>query len=103
MLTYIFIIFLRNSYHIHSFSGNSLACVNVLHTHLLTLPGGHQGSSDEASYSSSQCPPTDHCFCANSVLGSPCPSGLVCCGLVVSLQLSYLCSSAHPLSQGWTV
>jgi len=47
MLTQVFITFLKNAYHIHDFCENSLACVNVLHSCLLTTLGGHRGSSDE--------------------------------------------------------
>ena len=54
----------------------------------------HWGSSDEGSYSSSQCPLVDLCFCANSVLRShlPCPSRLLHSSFMVILQPPYLCN-----------
>ena len=63
MLTYIFVTFPRNAYHVHGFSENSLAYVNVLHACLLVTLGGCQGSSDEGLYSSSWCLLVDLCFC----------------------------------------
>ena len=100
MLTYIFITFPINARHIHGSSENSLAYVNVFHACLLVSPGGHQGSSDEGSYSSSRCPLVDLCFCTNSVLRShtPCPSRLLCYVLwsLCSLLISVVCASALP-------
>jgi len=85
--TYIFITFLKNAYHIHGFSENSLAYVNVFHTCLLVPPGGLRGSLYEGLHSSSQCLLVDLCFCTNSVLRSriPCPTRLLRYSLMVTL------------------
>jgi len=48
MLTYVFITFPRNAYHIHGSSQNSLAYVNIFHARLLAPSGGLQGSSMKA-------------------------------------------------------
>jgi len=106
MLTYIFIIFPRNIYHINGFwrhslavMENSLAYVNVLRACLLAPLGGCWGSSDEGSYSSSWCLLVDLCFCANSVLRCTCTLSFKVVMFQSSCHLG-ASLSAHLLSQG---
>ena len=103
MLTYIFITFMRNAYHIHGFSWNSL--VYVFYTGLLVPAGARRGSSGEGLSSSSQCLLADLCFCANLGLGTPLlgPSGMPRSGLTATLQPPALPGSAALLSRGRAV